>query len=61
MVTNNMDIFCSALATAGSRRRALLRATPYKLFLKVTWINRQLAISDFTFRTKKKGHWCFIQ
>ncbi len=27
-------------------------ATPYKLFLKVPWVNKQLASSDFTFRKR---------
>jgi hypothetical protein len=27
----------------------MVGATPYKLFLKVPWINKQLASSDFTF------------
>ncbi|MFN9905597.1 MAG: hypothetical protein ACK56F_05645 [bacterium] len=26
--------------------------TPYKLFLKVSWVNKQLASSDFTFRRR---------
>jgi hypothetical protein len=27
----------------------MVGATPYKLFLKVPWVNKQLASSDFTF------------
>jgi hypothetical protein len=27
-------------------------ATPYKIFLKVPWVNKQLASSDFTFRRR---------
>ncbi len=27
-------------------------ATPYKLFLKVPWVNKQLASSDFAFRRR---------
>jgi hypothetical protein len=27
---------------------AMVGATPYMLFLKVPWVNKQLAISDFT-------------
>jgi hypothetical protein len=27
--------------------------TPYKLFLKVPWVNKQLASSDFIFGTRK--------
>jgi hypothetical protein len=30
-------------------------ATPYKLFLKVPWVNKQLASSDFTFRRRWKA------
>ncbi len=30
--------------------------TPYKLFLKVPWFNKQLASSDFTFRRSKKAN-----
>jgi hypothetical protein len=29
-------------------------ATPYKLFLRVPWVNKQLASSDFTFRKRQK-------
>ncbi len=28
----------------------MVDATPYKLFLKVPWVNMQLASYDFTFR-----------
>ena len=28
---------------------AMVGLTPYKLFLKVPWVNKQLASSDFTF------------
>ncbi len=31
----------------------MVGATPYKLFLKVPWVNKQLASSDFTFRRYK--------
>ena len=31
---------------------AMVGATPYKLFLKVSWVNKQLASSDFTFRKR---------
>ncbi len=27
----------------------IVGATPYKLFLKVPWVNKQLGSSDFTF------------
>ena len=30
-------------------------ATPYKLFLRVAWVNKQLASSDFTLRKRQKG------
>jgi hypothetical protein len=30
----------------------MVGATPYKLFLKVPWVNKQLASSDFTFRRR---------
>jgi hypothetical protein len=35
---------------------AKVGVTLYKLLIKVPWIKKQLASSDFTFRTKKKGH-----
>jgi hypothetical protein len=38
----------------------MVGATPYKLFLRVPWVNKQLASSDFTFRKRKKGRWCKI-
>ncbi len=28
----------------------MVGATPYRLFLRVPWVNKQLASSDFTFR-----------
>ncbi len=31
----------------------MVGATPYKLFLRVPWVNYQLASSDFTFRKRK--------
>jgi hypothetical protein len=31
----------------------MVGATPYKLFLKVPWVNKQLASSDFTFRRRQ--------
>jgi hypothetical protein len=30
----------------------ILGATPYQLFLKVPWVNKELASSDFTFRRR---------
>jgi hypothetical protein len=34
---------------AASFSVTMVGATPYKLFLKVPWVNKQLASSDFTF------------
>jgi hypothetical protein len=34
---------------------AMVWVTPYKLFLKVPWVNKQLASSDFIFGTRKKA------
>jgi hypothetical protein len=33
----------------------MVGVTPYKLFLKVPWVNKQLASSDFTFRRRYKA------
>jgi hypothetical protein len=33
----------------------MVGATPYKLFLKMPWVNKQLASSDFTFRRRQKA------
>jgi hypothetical protein len=33
----------------------MVGATPYKLFLKVSWVNKQLASSDVTFRRRSKA------
>jgi hypothetical protein len=33
----------------------MVGATTYELFLNVPWVNKQLASSDFTFRTRKKA------
>jgi hypothetical protein len=30
----------------------MVGVTPYKLFLKVPWVNKHLASSDFTFRKR---------
>jgi hypothetical protein len=35
------------LAKDSSGLVAMVGATPYKLFLKVPWVNKQFAISDF--------------
>jgi hypothetical protein len=32
----------------------MVGATPFKLFLRVPWANKQLASSDFTFRKRQK-------
>jgi hypothetical protein len=32
----------------------MVGATPYKLFLRVPWVNKQLASSDFNFRKRQK-------
>jgi hypothetical protein len=32
----------------------MVGVTPYKLFLRVPWVNKQLASSDFTFRKRQK-------
>ncbi len=32
----------------------MVGATPYKLFLRMPWVNKQLASSDFTFRKRQK-------
>jgi hypothetical protein len=32
----------------------MVGATPYKLFLRVPWVNKQLASSDITFRKRQK-------
>ncbi len=32
----------------------MVDGTAYKLFLKVPWVNKQLASSDYAFRTRKK-------
>jgi hypothetical protein len=32
----------------------MVGATPYKLFLRVRWVNKQLGSSDFTLRRREK-------
>jgi hypothetical protein len=50
--------FCGVLSTPGRQQQAILdsvvmvRVTPYKLFLMVPWVNKDLASSDFTFRKR---------
>jgi hypothetical protein len=54
MVISSMYIFLQRSTyprTAGaSFYVTLVGATPYKLFLRVPWVNKQLASSDFNFR-----------
>jgi hypothetical protein len=56
MVISNMCVFLQP--SIYSRRAAasfyvtMVGATPYKLFLKVPWVNEQLASSEFTFRRR---------
>jgi hypothetical protein len=33
----------------------MVGGTPYKIFLKVPWVNKQLASSEFTFRRRSKA------
>jgi hypothetical protein len=40
---------------AASFSVAMVGATPYKLFLKVPWANKQLASSNFAYGTRKKA------
>jgi hypothetical protein len=58
MVIRNMCVFlqpsiCPRAAEA-SFYITMVGATPYKLFLKVPWVNKQLASSDFTLRRREK-------
>jgi hypothetical protein len=39
---------------AASSPVAIVGATPYILFLKVPWVNKQLASSNFTLRKRDK-------
>jgi hypothetical protein len=56
MVISNMCIFLQpsvySRTGAASFYVTMVWATPYKLFLKVSWVNKQLASSDFTFRRR---------
>ncbi len=49
-------VFFAAYPRAAAARFhvTVVGVTPYKLFLKVPWVNKQLASSDFTFRRRKK-------
>jgi hypothetical protein len=59
MVISNMCIFlqCSIYyrTVAASSFVAMVGATPYTFFLKVPWVNKQLASSDFTLRKNKRS------
>ncbi len=56
MVISNMCVFLQRSiyyrTVEASFSVAMVRATPYTLFLKVPWVNKQLASSDFTLRKK---------
>jgi hypothetical protein len=56
MVISNMCVFMQRSIyprmAAASFSVMMLGSTLYKLFLKVPWVNKQLASSDFTFRKK---------
>jgi hypothetical protein len=43
------------LQQEGEHTCTMVGTTPYKLFLKVLWANKQLASSKFTYRTRKKA------
>jgi hypothetical protein len=59
MVISHMCIFLQISIyhrTAATRVSvAMVWVTPYKLFLKVPWVTKQLASSDFIFGTRKKA------
>jgi hypothetical protein len=56
MVISNMCVFLEhsiyPRTAAASFYVMMVRATPYKLFLKVLWVNKQFASSDFTLRKR---------
>jgi hypothetical protein len=56
MVISNMFLFLQpsifSRTAAASFYVTMVGATPYKPFLKVPWVNKQLASSDFTFRRR---------
>jgi hypothetical protein len=58
MVISNMCIFLQRSiyyrTVAASSSVAMVGATPYTFFLKVPWVNKQLASSNFTLRKKLK-------
>ncbi len=55
MVMSNMCVFCSAIypqTAAASFSVTMVGVISYKLFLKVPWVNKQLANSDFIFKKR---------
>jgi hypothetical protein len=58
MVATNMSVFLQRSIyrrkTAANSSVGMVGATPYKLFLNVTWVNKQLASSDFTSVQEKR-------
>jgi hypothetical protein len=58
MVLSSMCVFLQQSIyprkAAASFYVTMVGATPYKLFLRVPWVNEQLASSDFTFRKRQK-------
>jgi hypothetical protein len=56
MLISNMCVYLQLSiypkTAAASFYVTMFGATPYKLFLKVPWVNKQLASSDFTFRRR---------
>ncbi len=58
MVISNMCVFLQhsiyhrTAVAAVSSSVAMVGMTPYKLSLKVPWVNRQLVGSDFTYRKR---------
>jgi hypothetical protein len=55
MVISNMCVFSALYLLQDGGGKLFCNdggATPYKLFLQVPWINKQLASSDFIFRKR---------
>jgi hypothetical protein len=49
------ELYLYPRMAAASFYVTMVEATPYKkLFLRVPWVNKQLASSDFTFRKRQK-------
>jgi hypothetical protein len=59
MVIGNMCVFLQRSiyprTAAANDSVVMVGVTPYKIFLKVPWVNKHLASSDFTFRKRKKA------